>query len=392
VDPELVEAIRAQTPGVGHANHLAACGSALMSQPVIDAVTSHLELEGRIGGYAAQAEKADELDVIYGAVARLINAEPDEIAVVENATAAWCQAFYSLEFQPGDRILTSEAEYGANYVAFLQRRQRDGIVIDVVPSDPAGTLDVDALETMIDGRVKLIATTWIPTNGGLVNPAAQIGRVARNNGVLSLLDACQAVGQMPVDVAELQCDFLTGTGRKFLRGPRGTGFLYVRRGVLDDLEPVMIDHFAAPWVATDRYELRSDARRFENWENAYALRAGLRAAVLDALDLGLDAIQDRTWSLAEQLRERLRELPTTHVRDIGETNCAIVGFTIDGLDPYDAVARLADERIIIDAVDPSSTLIDSQRRSLPTLLRAAPHYYNTESELEALVAAIQRLP
>lgn len=391
MDPELVETIRAQTPGIGQVNHLAACGSALMSQPVIDAVTAHLELEGRTGGYAAQADKADELDAVYDAVARLINAVPDEIAVVENATAAWCQAFYSLQFQPGDRVLTSEAEYGANYVAFLQRQQRDGIVIDVVPSDPAGALDLDALESMIDDRAKLIATTWIPTNGGLVNPAAEIGRIAREHGVLSLLDACQAVGQMPVDVAELQCDFLTGTGRKFLRGPRGTGFLYVRRELLDDLEPMMIDHFAAPWVATDRYELRDDARRFETWENAYALRAGLRTAVLNALDLGLDAVRDRAWSLADQLRERLRELPAARVRDLGETNCAIVSFTVDSLDPDDAVARLRERRIIIGAADPSSTLIDSERRALPPLLRAAPHYYNTEAEVEELVAAIHRL-
>lgn len=388
---DLVDAIRAETPGVAQVNHLLACGSALMPRPVIDAVTGHLELEAGIGGYEAEEAMAGTLDSVYDAVARLLNADRDEIAVVENATVGWCQAFYALRFRPGDRILTSEAEYAANYVAFLQRQRRDGIVIDVVPSDATGALDLHALRSMLDERVKLIAVTWIPTNGGLVNPAAEIGRIAADHDIRFLLDACQAVGQLPIDVRALQCDFLTGTGRKFLRGPRGTGFLYVRRALLDSLEPAMIDHFAAPWTGRDEYRLRPDARRFETWENSYALRAGLRAAVLYALDLGLEPIQQRAWSLASRLRTLLAELPGAQVRDLGDTNCAIVSFTVDGLDPEPTVAALGDRGIRIGASEPSSTLIDAQRRALPTLLRAAPHYYNTDAEIDALVAALGTL-
>lgn len=178
----------------------------------------------------------------------------------------------------GDRVLTCQAEYAANYVAYLQRAKRDGIVIEMIPNDADGALDVAALEAMRSKRVALIAITWIPTNGRLVNPAAAVGALARKYGVPYLLDACQAVGQMPVDVRAIGCDFLTATGRKFLRGARGTGFLYVREALIADMEPVVIDHYTAPWVATDSYQLRADARRFETWENAYTLRAGLGEA------------------------------------------------------------------------------------------------------------------
>jgi len=386
-----MEKIRAETPGAGEVVHLLASGSGLMPQPVIDAVIDHTRLEARIGGYEAEARQAEQLHGVYGQVAGLIGAESREIALLENATAAWCQAFYALPFKAGDRILTCEAEYAANYVAFLHRARRDGLVIDVVPSEVAGTLDLDAMEKMIDDRVKLIALTWVPTNGGLVNPAAAVGEIANRHGIPYLLDACQAVGQMPVDVAALGCDFLSATGRKFLRGPRGTGFLYIRKPRIAALEPAMIDHFAAPWVAPDRYELRGDARRFETWENSYALRAGLGAAAAYAGEIGIEAIQARAWGLAEELRGRLADLPGGEIRDAGSEHCAIVSFTIDGLDPRQTVAALRGQGICIGASDAASTRLDAERRNLPTVLRAAPHYYNTEDEIDQLVEALEGL-
>ena len=365
-----------------------ACGSALPPSPVLSAVTDHLWLEAEVGGYEAADDRANELDGVYDSIARLIGARRHEIAIMENATAAWCQAFYSTQFAPGDRILTCEAEYGANFVAFLQRARRDGLVIDIVPSGDDGAIDLHALESKIDDRVKMIAITWIPTNGGLVNPAREVGAIARRHDIPYLLDACQAVGQMPVDVEELGCDFLTATGRKFLRGPRGTGFLYVRAERLSSIEPVVIDHFSARWTAPDRYRLRSDARRFENWENAYALRAGLGTAVEYAMAIGLQAIQDRTWALAAYLRQSLAGLPGTQLRDLGSQQCAIVTWTTNGLEPQATVRRLRERNVTIGTSGPGSTLIDATERDLSMLFRAAPHYYNTEDELDALVQAI----
>ncbi|MHC2619110.1 cysteine desulfurase/selenocysteine lyase [Bradyrhizobium huanghuaihaiense] len=380
-----IDRIRAETPAAARLAYLHNAGAALMPAPVVAAMKEHIDLESEIGGYAAADREASRIDSVYGSVARLLNAAPDEIALVENATVAWQMAFYALPFRKGDRILTAEAEYAANYVAFLQVAKRTGAIIDVVPSDATGELDIQALERMIDARVKLIAITWVPTNGGLVNPAAAIGRIARAHGIPYLLDACQTVGQMAVDVEAIGCDMLSATGRKFLRGPRGTGFLYVRRALLQQLEPPMIDHFAAPWVSRDTYQLRDDARRFENWENNYAARLGLGAAVDYALAIGLGPIEQRCRLLADRLRSGLASIRGITVRDLGRTPGAIVSFTVEGHEADAIVRSAAEAGITIGASDPASTRIDSEIRALPPLVRASPHYYNTEAEIDRLI-------
>lgn len=385
-----IDKIRAETPGIKYGIHLLASGSALMPQPVIDAVIEHTQLEAEIGGYEAHAQAADRLDHTYQQVADLVGAKRHEIALMENATTAWCHAFYALPLKKGDRILTCEAEYAANYVAYLQRKKRDGIEIDIIPSDASGAIDLEALELMIDERTALIAITWIPTNGGLVNPAAAVGKIANKYNTPYLLDACQAIGQMPVNVQSLGCDFLSATGRKFLRGPRGTGFLYVTEKMIEQLEPIVIDHFAAPWVARDKYQLRPDARRFENWENSYALRAGLCAAAEYAQQLGLDNIQTYTWNLTDQLRDSLANIPAVRLRDIGTEQCAIASFTIEGKDSTDVVTKARKSGIVIGTSGPSSTLIDAETRDLPTVIRAAPHVYNTENDIEQLLTVLNR--
>jgi len=383
-----VTAVREETPGVSHRVHFNNAGAGLMPRPVLETMVDYLRREADIGGYEAAHEAAARLDGVYDSVARLIGAARDEIALTENATVAWQMAFYALDFAPGDRILTARAEYAANYVAFLQMARRTGTVIEIVPDDADGVLDVDALRRMIDDRVRLIAVTWMPTNGGLINPAAGIGAVARSHDIPYLLDACQAVGQVPVDVGALQCDMLSATGRKFLRGPRGTGFLYVRRELLRKLEPPMLDHFAAPWVASDKYEVRPDARRFETWENNYAARLGLGVAVDYALRIGLHEIESRVRGLAAELRSRLATLPGVEVRDLGRDRSAIVSFTMRDMDAVVVNSRLDKAGINVSRSDPASTLLDSAARGLPTVLRASPHYYNTSEEIDRLISEL----
>ena len=313
---------RQDTPGCHNVMHFNNAGASLMPQPVLDATIGHLQLEARIGGYEAAAQAKDALEHVYDAAAALINCTREEIAIVENATRAWDMAFYSLPFQAGDRILTGMNEYASNYIAFLQMARKTDVVIEAIPNDEHGQISIQALRSMLDERVKLIAVTHVPTSGGLVNPVAEVGKVAREAGIFYLVDACQSVGQMPIDVEKIGCDMLSTTGRKYLRGPRGTGFLYVRRAILERLEPPFLDLHAADWVARDRFEIRSDARRFENWEANYAGKVGLGVAIDYAMQWGIDDIWRRVKSLAYQLRTRLSPLPGVIVRDRGITQCA----------------------------------------------------------------------
>jgi selenocysteine lyase/cysteine desulfurase len=386
-----IERARRDTPGASQVLHFNNAGAALMPAPVLQAQLRHLQLEAETGGYEAAAAADDRIEAVYDSIARLVNADRAEIALVENATVAWDMAFYSVSFAKGDRILTAEAEYASNYIAFLQVARRSGAVVDVVPSDEAGELDVEALERMVDRRVKLIAITHVPTNGGLVNPAAAIGRIARAHSILYLLDACQSVGQMPIDVAAIGCDMLSTTGRKYLRGPRATGFLYVRRAVLDRLEPPFLDLQAATWVARDRYEMRPDARRFENWERNVAGQLGLGAAVDYALGWGLDDIAARIEPLAADVRRRLADIPGVSVRDRGRRPCGIVTFTVERNPAPEIVAVLRQQRINCHKSQ-GSTPLDPRTCRVPDLVRASVHYYNTEEEVARFAAAIAALP
>jgi cysteine desulfurase/selenocysteine lyase len=386
-----VRRARRDTPGCEKVLHFNNAGAALMPRQVVDATIGHLRLEAEMGGYEAAAEAHAAVEHVYDAIASLIGCQRDEIAIIENATRAWDMAFYAIPFKAGDRILTSVAEYASNYIAFLQIAQRTGAVIQVIPNDEYGQVSVPALRDLVDERVRLIAITHVPTNGGLVNPAVEIGQVAREANVLYLLDACQSVGQMPMDVQLIGCDVLSATGRKYLRGPRGTGFLYVRRSVLERLEPPFLDLHAAKWVAKDRYEIRADARRFENWETNYAGKIGLGVAVDYALSWGLESIYKRISHLSSMLRTRLNDVPGIQLRDLGIQKCGIVTFTVDGQDPQEIRRQLAEQRINVSVSQAASTRIDMDQRGLASVVRASVHYYNTEEEVSRFCETLTRV-
>lgn len=386
-----VARVRADTPGCENQIHFNNAGAALSPQPVLDTVIAHLQREAEIGGYEAAAEADDDLEHMYAAAARLVGGAPQEIAYIENATRAWDMAFYAIDWQAGDQILTAQTEYAANYIAYLHMAKRRGVEIVAVPNDEHGQISVTALEERITDRTKLIAITHIPTNGGLVNPAAAVGAIAKAHGILYLLDACQSVGQIPMDVEAIGCDMLSATGRKYLRGPRGTGFLWVREALIETLDPPLLDLHAATLTGPDSYTVRQDARRFENWESYVAGRLGLAAAIDYALALGLDAIRDRIYALAARLRTGLDDILGATVRDLGEERCGIVSFTLEGHDAAGIKQALAGRNINVSASRRPSTLLDMTERGLDGVVRASVHYYNTEAEVDALLEAVRAL-
>ncbi len=384
VDGFDIERARADTPGCEHVVHLNNAGASLPPQPVLDAVIDHLQLEARIGGYEAAELSADDIASATDAIARLVGASRAEIAFAESATRAWDQIFYAMPFAPGDRILTHRVEYASNFVAMLQVAKRTGAVIEVVPSTATGEIDVDALAGMLDERVRLVAITHVPTSGGLVNPAAAVGAAVAGTGIPYLLDACQSVGQLPIDVEAIGCTFLTTTGRKFIRGPRGTGFLYVAVDWIERLEPDVIDLRSADWTSAGTYELRPDIRRFEQWERSWAGYLGLGAAADYALTFGLDAIASRVGTLAESLRERLRARPGLTVHDQGAQQAGIVTFSIAGYEADSLRATAHAQGINIWSTPANMARLDFDPRGLESVVRASVHYFNTEAELDRL--------
>jgi cysteine desulfurase/selenocysteine lyase len=386
-----VARVRADTPGIANVLHLNNAGAALPPRPVTEALIAHLQREAEIGGYEAAEEADEKLEHCYDAIAQLLNCRREEIAFVENATRAWDMAFYGFPFEAGDRILTGKAEYASNYIAYLQVARRTGAVVEAIPDDEHGQISIPALERAIDDKVKLIALTHVPTNGGLVNPAAGVGRIARAAGIPFLLDACQSAGQLPLDVERIGCDMLSATGRKFLRGPRATGFLYIRRALMERVEPPFLDLHAATWIAPDRYEMRPDARRFENWEANFAGKIGLGVAVDYALSQGLQAIEARVKALGQELRDRLAELRGVTVRDKGRERCGIVTFTAQAMPAAELKSALARRGINVTVSETSGTLLDMRERGLTAMIRASAHYYNSEAELERFIATLAEL-
>jgi selenocysteine lyase/cysteine desulfurase len=415
---------RSFTPGADNIIHLNHAGSSLPTQATLDVQIHHLQREAMTGGYEAALDAADRTEAVYDSIAAMLGAKRSEIARLEQATAAWNAGFWSVPMQPGQRIITANAAYGANAVGFLRAVERRGvvvrqvesggaaagrgqvgvdggrvvkgqdgadhIVVEVIDDDEHGHIDVAKLADRVDDDVALIALTHVPTNGGLVNPAAAVGKIANEAGIPYLLDACQSVGQLHLDVNEIGCDLLSATGRKYLRGPRGTGFLYASERIIDRLLPDHPDHHGADWTAADQYVLQPNAQRFESWEFSHAGWLALGNAVDEATALDLRRIEATVRERGASLRSKLTQAGFT-VWDLGEHPCGIVTATADGLDPAAAKVALREQGVNISVTTPSSTLFDGINRNLPVMMRLSVHYLTTEAELTEAVATLGSL-
>ncbi|PSR59801.1 aminotransferase [Nocardia sp. MDA0666] len=370
---------------------LDSAGSSLPPRIVVDTAVAHLRREAEIGGYRAASERLDDLAAVKTAIATLINADASAIALSDSASRSWSDFFYAVPLRPGDRILVSGSDYASNVIAALQRARAAGATVEAIPSDETGQIDLVALDSMLDDRVKIVSLLHAPTNGGLVNPVAEATRIAHRVGALVLLDACQSAGQIGIDVAELGVDAMSATGRKWLRGPRGTGFLYVHPDVCRELEPSRLDLHSAAWTGPQDYRVASDASRFEFWECDVAARLGLGAAVNYLLDLGPENVYADVAAKARHLRENLPSIRGITVRDLGTEHSGIVSFTVDGVDPGEVRETLRAADITVTVSYRSSTLLDMSARRLESVVRASPHCFVTLEELDRFLEAVDRL-
>jgi selenocysteine lyase/cysteine desulfurase len=384
---------RSDTPGIEHIVHLNNAGAALVPRVIREAIDRHLDLEDRIGAYEAAEAERDRIKETYAGVARLVGAQGRNIALVQNSTIAFAQALSAFDFQPGDVLLTSRSDYASNQIMYLSLARRRGVVVVRVPDAAEGGIDVEETRRFVSRhRPVLVALTWIPTNSGLVQPVEEVGRICREAGVPYLVDACQAVGQMPVDIDRIGCDYLAATARKFLRGPRGIGFLCVSDQRLESgAHPLLIDMHGADWTEADEFKLTPDARRFESWEFSYALVLGLGAAAKYALDVGLDLARDRARELASYARTRLAALPETRVLDRGPELCAIVTAGFAGSDAGEIKLALRKQGINTSSSHREDAVIDMDEKGVSSALRISPHYYNTREEIDTAVDALEEL-
>lgn len=388
-----MEELRADTPGCAHRLHLNNAGASLMPTPVLQAVRQHLALEEAIGGYEAADARADALADVYQQVAGLLGAPDDCIAFTSSATEAFVQALSSVPWRPGDILLTTRDDYVSNQIQYLSLAARMGVEVVRAPDGPEGGVDLPATEELIHRRrPRLVAATHVPTSSGLVQPVEAIGAMCRSRGIPYLVDACQSVGQMPVEVEVIGCDFLSGTSRKFLRGPRGAGFLYVSRRILDlGWEPLFPDLRGADWVSEDLYQPAPDARRFETWEFAHALLLGTGAAARYARELGLEAIRDRIRELASRLREGLAGIQGVRVLDRGPELCGIVTASVSGQEAGGLVQALRDRGINTSSITRHSAVLDFEEKGVESALRISPHAYTTESEVDRFLEVLEEL-
>ena len=388
-----LERVRSETPACADRIHLNNAGAALMPAPIYEAIVKHLSRERELGGYEAADEAQDDVERVYTDVARVVGAQPRNIAIVENASVAFTQALASFDLRPGDRVVTSRVDYVSQQLTLLALKKRLGIEIDIAEDLPEGGVDPQSITDLArHPKCRFVAVCWMPTNSGLVQDVLAVGEVCAQLRIPFLLDACQAIGQIPVEVAELRCDFMTATARKFLRGPRGIGFLFVSDRALEQgLYPVTLDSQGAQWTGPASFELVPTARRYENWEFAYALVMGLGAAARYALAQDIGVCGARASSLAARLRDGLAAIPGCRVRDRGSTRSAIVTATLQGWDSQVLVTRLREMKINTSATFRRWAWFDMTDKGVEHAVRISPHYYNTEEEIDRFIGIVREI-
>jgi selenocysteine lyase/cysteine desulfurase len=387
-----IETIRSQTKGLDGKLFFNSAGSSLMQDQVIECMLNYLEEERMIGGYAAAAKHQESINGFYTQVANLIKAKEKNIAFATSATDAYNQALSSIPFQSKDVILTTNNDYISNQLAFIGLQKRYDVEIVRVNDLKKGGMDAeDCIEKIEKLKPKLVAITHIPTNSGLIQDVYSIAPACKASGAYYLIDTCQSIGQLNISVETLNCDFLTATGRKFMRGPRGTGFLYVSDRVLNEgLTPLFTEQCGAEWTEEFGYKIMDSALRFERWERNCGNMLGLAKATELINKIGIESIEKRNNELQLFAREALSKLPNIQCTDIGENLCNLITFTNADGSINRIVELFATNNVSFSISGINSALIDFTKRELTEVVRISPHYFNTEKEISTLIDILKK--
>lgn len=387
-----IDLLRNQTPGCKTKIHFNNAGASLMPQPVIDAMVEHIQLEAMVGGYEAADMKAKEIAGFYDSTAQLLNCKPTNIAFTSSATSSFARALSCIPFREGDSILLANEDYISNQIAFLSLQKKFKLKILRAASLPSGGVDIADMKRLMDlHHPKLVSLTHVPSNTGLVQPVEAVGELCKERNLYYLVDGCQSAGQIPVDVQKIHCDFFSATLRKFLRGPRGAGFLYVSDKIINQKsEPLFIDLRGADWIAANEYAPRMDARRFEEWELPYALVLGSKAAIDYATAIGLEKIKERNAHLCQIVRKGISELKGLRLLDIGAEQSSIITIEIPKQKAPEVLHDLRNQNINTSVGNKNFALIDFEAKHVEWALRISPHYYNTEEEVQTLIGALRK--
>ena len=386
-----INKIRLETPGCQSRIHFNNAGGSLIPRGVSVAVESYLNREQEIGSYEAAEEAKVLINSFYTKFSELLNCSESEIAFIENSTRAWEMAVHSISWKPGDQIITGENEYGSNYLGLLHLAKQRSLKILTIPNDESGTISLSQLEESVTDKTRLIAITHVASQRGDVQPASKVGEIANKHNILYLLDACQSVGQINLDTKSLKCDFLCGSGRKYLRGPRGTGFLYTKSTALKTLEPVFLDLHSANWKNVGSYEFVRDAKMFECWERNMAAMIGLTTAVEYLLKLDVKMVEQRVKQLSLNLREKLSELAAIKILEKSNNCSGIVTFTKTNISPTDLKDELQKKGINISVIKQRNARLDLGKECTGDINRASLHYYNSEQEISEFIKQLTKL-
>lgn len=389
--PETIKQVRSQTPGLKGRIHFDNSGSALMPLPVIETLLQAIERDAAVGGYVAQEQQAAAMEAGYSSLARLLGGKITDYAFVGSAVDGWTKAFYSLPLRTGDNIVTAYNEYCSNYIAYLQVKKNRGVEIRVARQSPSGGVDLEHLQSLVDDRTKLISLSHMPSSSGEINPVEKVGEIARAAGVLFQLDACQSVGHVRVDVDRIGCDIMTGTSRKFLRGPRGIGFLYANAKARAVMEPVVLTNQSAEWTSATTYTLRQDARVFEAWERSVSNQLGFSAAIDYLLELGVSAATAEIAKNASYLRGRLPDIKKINIECPPGATSAIITFNVFGYSPQEVKSAFEQQNIAVQTASVVHTRLDLEERGIASAVRVSPHYYNSQEDMDILLTALEAL-